>query len=213
MESAASVLYSPGIACRRDGVITIGATWWNGLFVMASVGAGLAFIAPMFVAGRDRPTCAAHAAMCLAMAGMFWPSGDPAPAAAGAVLFALIGAWFGAGWLRGGAVRLDGAAHLVIGSAAMVLMYLGHGRVAPGDGHALHGGATAAGGPGMLLAGAGLLFTGYFLWHAWERLARPPAPVAAAGAVLLTERVALRTEPAAHVAMSLLMSLMFLGTI
>lgn len=200
-------------------MITIGSTWWNGLLVVASLALGMVFLARAVLTDRDRAACGAHALMGLAMAGMFWPSGDPTPAAAGALVFALIGAWFAAGWLRSGSGRLDGPAHVVIGSAAMVLMYLIHrggAHVGSGDaGHALHGGGAAStGGSGALLAAAGLVFTGYFVWHAWELLTRRgerDGTAASPGTTALRDR--LRTEPAAHVGMSLLMAVMFLGTI
>lgn len=204
-------------------MITIGSTLWNGLLVVVSLGVGVTFAAHAFV--TDRTICLAHALMGLAMAGMFWPTGDPTPATAGIVIFVLLGAWFAAGWLRSGARRIDESAHVVVGSVAMVLMYLTHGggtHVGHGEhaGHALHGGGNAAtnGGPGALLAAAGLLFTGYFLWHTWELMARRaqpvPPPTAATDAVLLLRhRAAPRVETAAHVGTGLLMVVTFLGTI
>lgn len=201
-------------------MITISSSWWNGLLVVCSLLVGAAFVAQAVMADRDRAACWAHALMGLAMAGMFWPSGDPTPTAAGVLVFAVIGAWFAALWLRSGSGRVDGPAHVVVGSTAMVLMYLTHGggaHVGGGEhaGHAVHGGAAASvGGSGALLAAAGLLLTGYFLWHAWELLARRSDPDVTASAPGTTSlRGRLRTEPAAHVAMSLLMAVMFLGTI
>lgn len=222
------VVYSRGTAHRHDGVITIGSTWWNGLLALVSIAVCVVFTVRAVAATPERPACGAHALMGLAMAGMFWPSGDPTPAVTGGLVFAVIGSWFAASWLRSESKRIDGPAHVAVGSAAMVLMYLAHGGAAAEgagpSGHALHGGgADPAGGPGALLAAAGLLLTGYFVWHAWEVLARgsfpvderPQSAVASDTANLLQsrERVVLRAQPIAHVAMSLLMAVMFLGTI
>lgn len=222
------VVYSRGTARRRDGVITIGSTWWNGLLVLVSIAVCVAFTVRALAVAPERPACGAHALMGLAMAGMFWPSGDPTPAVTGSLVFAVIGSWFAASWLRSESKRIDGPAHVAVGSAAMVLMYLAHGGAAADgaghSGHALHGGgADPAGGPGALLAAAGLLLTGYFVWHAWEVLARGTTPADertrsaaapdAANSLQLRERIVVRAQPVAHVAMSLLMAVMFLGTV
>jgi len=265
-------------------VIIIGFTSSNGLLVVVSLTVGAVFVARALTACRERVACWSHALMGVAMAGMFWPSGDPVPTAAGTLVFTLIAAWFAASWLRAGTRRVDGPAHVAIGSAAMVLMYLAHGGGAHGGGgahaaHALHGGGAAGpAGWGALLAAAGLLLTGYFLWHAWESLpgvtgaslpvlptatreqalhaparetvsvaatqephpgpvTRPaaagsphPGPIVRAAAASTPGRggrhrqpgrvaaalgpdVLARVEPTAHVTMSLLMAVMFLGTI
>lgn len=234
MSTVALLLYSPGNRpARCDGVITIGSTLWNGLLVGLSLAAGAVFVVRASAGSPDRTACGAHALMGLAMAGMFWPGGDPVPAVAGAVAFAVLGVWFAVTWLRRGSRRVDGPAHVAVGSVAMVLMYLTHtggAHVGHADhaGHAVHGGGVATGGgAGALLAAAGLLLTGYFLWHAWESIphvtaARVPEPagrhrvVGSHGAAVASPTRALvveRLEPAAHVAMSLLMAVMFLGTI
>jgi hypothetical protein len=171
----------------------------------------------------DRATRGAHVLMGLGMAGMFWPTGDPTSRAVGAVVFAVVGLWFLAAWVRSGRTGVDGPAHVVVGCAAMVMMYLvhSHGDAAAGGstgpaGHAGHAGADLAGGSGALVVALALLFAGYFVWHAWETVSLQQAtsvPVEDGGRhrVSVRERVGLRAEPVAHVVMSVLMAAMLIG--
>ena len=182
-------------------MIAIDATWWGGLLAALCVGVAAVFLAHGVRQRADRGVSLAHALTGLAMAGMFSPWGDPVPAGPGAALFAVLAAWTGVRTLRGLTPQRTGA-HLVIASAAMVLMYL----LRPADaGHAAHG--DAPGLAGLLAVALALLSAGYFGWHAWTCAERArPAP-ARPGAPAVS---ALRTEPAAHVVMSGLMAAMFL---
>lgn len=210
-------------------MIEISTTWGNGLVVMMSLLVAAVFAVRAAVGSRDRGVFLAHALMGVGMAGMFWPSGDPVPASAGAAVFGVIAAWFGASWLHRGSRRIDCAAHVAVASVAMALMYLTHRahltQAARGGGTPGHGGHVALpGGPGALIAAAGLLLTGYFLWHAWESVPRERAPAPAlAGAAAVADGVrchgaggpqlATWVDPTAHVTMSLLMAVMSLGTV
>lgn len=215
MERLRGSAYSrPKPPARRDGVIVIGSTW-SALLVGMSLVVAAVFAGRAALAAPHGAALAAHAVMGAAMASMFWPFGDPLPAAVGIAVFAVLGAWFATGWLRSGAGRIDCGAHVAVGSGAMVLMYLTHGS----GGHVGHG-AAVAGGAGMLLAAAGLTLTGYFLWYAWESVPRVRATALAAagrhrpaGAAGLAPGIAQRVESVAHVVMSLLMAVMFLGTL
>lgn len=185
----------------------IGPEWLGGVFALLSlVVAGVMVVA---AAGRrgDRTACLAHAAMALGMAGMFAPWGDPVPAPVGAVVFAVIGAWFAARRLRG--EQADGdAPHLVVGPAAMIVMYLGmdhHAVAATPDGgtagHAGHGPALAGGSGGPVLAALLLALAGYFVWHTWATAVRAPGASAPG-------RSPVRIG---HVVMSALMAVMLFG--
>jgi len=210
-------------------VIDIGATWWTWSLVGTSLIVAAVFAVRAVTGSPQRAVCGAHTLMGVAMAEMFRPAGDQVPVPAGVAVFTALGLWFGLDWLRSGSRRVDCASHVAIGSAAMVLMYLAHGGGVSGE-HAGHGGGPAvAGGAGALLAAAGLTLTGYFLWHAWESVpdrGRPALVGAAVGSTAACEptgsqlhrpaagpSLAARVEPAAHVTMSLLMAVMFLGTV
>jgi preprotein translocase subunit SecG len=109
---------------------------------------------------------------------------------------------------------VDTATHTAVAAAAMVVMYLWHqptgaaGAASGGSGHAHH--SAASGSAGGLIVVAGLLLGAYFVWHAWM-CARDLAD----GARDSDVRVRLRTrvEPAAHLLMSALMAVMFLGAL
>lgn len=158
--------------------------------------------------GADRAAAAAHVLMGLGMAGMFSPWGDPTPPMLGAAVFAVAAAWFLAQRLRSGAS--DDGLHLVVGPAAMVLMYLTAPAAgsAPGGGHAGHAGhAAATGGTvGSFVPVVALALAGYFVWHAWHVLRSPDA--AAVGDTAVAARVGI--EPLAHAVLSALMAIMFL---
>lgn len=194
--------------------------WYPGLAVVALGAAGVLVV--RCLAGRalgegERSASAVHAFMAAAMAGMFWPAVDVLPAAAGALAFGLIAAWFAAVRLRQGGRGVDEPTHLAIGSAAMVVMYLGMHAVAPatdGGGHAAHGGHAGSVGAGWLPTVAlALVLAGYFVWHAWETASatRPPAPAARHRRTPVLSRT--RTLVAAHVVLDGLMATMFLGAL
>jgi Domain of unknown function (DUF5134) len=190
-------------------------TGWTALAALLCLGTGLTCLALAATGVGDRPAQLTHAVMGVAMAGMFSPWGDPLPAWAGAVGFAVLGAWFVAAVLRG---ARDQAVHLAISSAAMVLMYLTHhhgatAAGAPGSGpHAGH--VMTGGGPtGLLVMPLTLVLAGYFVWHAWTCVDRArctrTGPDSAARATATRPRV----EPVVHGVMSALMAAMFLGVV
>jgi hypothetical protein len=186
----------------------IGPGWLSGVFALLSLAVAGVMMAVAPARRGDRSACLAHAAMALGMAGMFAPWGDPVPGPVGAVVFAVVGAWFAARWLRRGEQADDDALHLVVGPAAMIVMYLGmdHHAGAPtpaGEvaGHVGHGSALAAGGGGPVLAALLLALAAYFVWHAWAT-APPSRAVTTAG--WSPVRVG-------HVVMSSLMAVMLLG--
>jgi hypothetical protein len=189
--------------------------WWYPVLAVVAVAVGISFVArgASCRGAASRAVCWAHAVMASAMAVMFSPWPSLVPDLAGIVAFTLIAAWFVAHRLRTGP---DGgeAAHVAVGSAAMVVMYLGKSSQASTAeapaGHAGH--LAAASGPSSLLpVVVGLALTGYFAWHAWESTSRPrqAAPADGPGGTATLSRV--RTETAAHVALDVLMAVMFLG--
>ena len=194
----------------------IGWNWWNPVLALAAV-AVVGFFVARGVAGRGghRAACWTHALMAIAMAGMFSPRVDPVPAPVGAAVFAVLGAWFAAVRLRDGAEAADEPAHIAVGSAAMVVMYLempaaGHGTGAAG--HAGHA-AAATGSAGLLLVALGVALAGYFVWHAWATAARDRQgnPDAGWGRTAVSTRA--RPETAAHVVLDALMAVMFLSAL
>ena len=200
----------------------IGWTWLNPVLALAAIGIG-GYFAVRGARGRpqDRLTCWTHGLMALAMAPMFWPWGDPVPPAAGAVVFAVIGAWFAAARLRQGPGAPGDPIHVAVGCGAMVVMYLGmpaeHSSGTAGHaGHAGHA-AMGTGAGSLLLVAVGLALTGYFAWHAWSTAAPAdaPQPGVAPSAPETTTAVAARPritlETAAHIVLDALMAVMFLG--
>jgi hypothetical protein len=194
--------------------------WWYPALAVVSFGVAAVLVAHCWTTHRstaypDRGASAAHALMAAAMAGMFWPAVDVLPAAVGALVFGLLAAWFAAVRLRRGGRGVDEPTHLAIGSAAMVVMYLGTHAVSPaadGGGHGAHGGHTATVGSGWLPAVAlALVLAGYFVWHAWETAsaARPSGPAAPGRTGVLTGT----PRTAAHVVLDGLMAAMFLGAL
>ncbi|MEN3264916.1 DUF5134 domain-containing protein [Pseudonocardia sp.] len=206
-------------------MISIGSPWWDGALAALCVGVGLLFVVHVVLRVGDRMAQLAHAVISLAMAGMFWPGGDPVPAGAGVVIFAVLGSWFAAVRLRRGRSATGGATHLTIGSAAMTLMYLehGHGGSDAAGGHAGHAGHGAVAQnvepSNPALVALALLLTGYFAWHTWACIGllnqrHAAAGTAAGGSGVLTrERLAVDAEPIAHIVMSALMAVMFLGIV
>jgi len=205
---------------RRTGVGVIGEVAWSAVAAVPCLGTGLVCLVLAVAQVGDRPTQLTHAAMGVAMAGMFAPWGDPVPMWVGVGAFTLLGTWFTAlGLRRDGATRT--ARHLTISSAAMVLMYVMHGRsgTSPGGagagGHAAHtaadGGATSL--VALLLT---LVLAGYFAWHTWTCVERSRSATSA-DAPTAGPRSAVRTparvEHVAHGTMSALMAAMFLGVI
>ena len=194
----------------------MGGWWYPGL---AAVALGVAAIfAAQAVARQDRTASAAHALMAAAMAGMFWPAVNPLPAYAGAVAFVLVGVWFATVRLRSGVRGVDEPTHLAVGSAAMVVMYLGMHTAshAEGGGHAGHGGHAGTVSAGWLPAVVlGLAFAGYFVWHAWEIVAapRPAEPAAEPTAARTPVLAGRRPRTAAHLVADGLMAVMFLGAL
>lgn len=170
---------------------------------------------------------AAHAVMGLGMAAMFAPAADPVPGAAWAVVFAVVGLWFGAVAVREGDWA-GAAAHHAVGAAAMLLMLSsGHDHTAAeGEpaGHAAHGGSVAGFGWTSV---ASVLLAGYFVWHLWRVLdgrraatgdspsvpgagAAPAGPV---GVVVRPRLLRVEAVTAAHVVMSGSMPAMLLGLV
>jgi hypothetical protein len=203
-------------------VISIGSPWWDGALAALCVGAGLLFVVDVVLRVGDRMAQLAHAVISLAMAGMFWPGGDPVPAGAGVVIFAVLGSWFAAVRLRRGRSAAGGATHLAIGSAAMTLMYLGqgHGGSNAAGGHAGHGAVAQTVEPSNpALVALALLLTGYFAWHTWACIGllnqrhAAAGPAAGGSGVLTRERLAVDAEAIAHIVMSALMAIMFLGMV
>lgn len=202
----------------------MGSTWVNALLAVIALGTGVVFL---LAAGR-RPAehlgCLAHALMGFGMAGMFSPWGDPVPPAVGAVVFVVVAAWFAAKLLRNGRLGLTESTHLVVGPAAMVLMYLTPMNHRPTDAamvdpaHAGHTMAMGGAGGSPLLSAVALGLMGYFVWYAWilaGRLRRP-APIApGGGAVAVSTRAGTLTRVVvgAHVVMCVLMAVMFLGAV
>ena len=191
----------------------IGWAWWNPILALLAVGVGGYFAVRGAVArGTERVACWTHGLMAIAMAGMFWPAADPVPAPVGAVVFAVLAAWFAAARLRQGAGAAGEPLHLAVGCAAMVVMYLGlHGGGHGGGaaGHAGHHGA-AAGSAGLLTVAVGLVLTAYFAWHAWAAGSASSVP---AGQVRTAVRDRVRIEAAAHVTLDVLMAVMFVGAL
>jgi hypothetical protein len=198
---------------ERDDVISW-AWWYPVLAVVALVIAIYFVVRGATCSTGGRAICWAHALMAAGMATMFTPWSSAVPASAGAVAFTVVGAWFAADRLRRGADAADEATHVAVGSAAMVVMYLGmpsHSEPAQvGTGHAGHL-AAAAGTSSLLTVAVGLALTGYFAWHAWDTSAGPrrAEPVDGPGGTLVLTRV--RTETAAHVVLDVLMAVMFLS--
>lgn len=195
----------------------MGSTWVNALLAGTGLGTGLIFL----LAAARRPAahlgCLAHALMGFGMAGMFSPWGDPVPPAAGAAVFAVLTAWFGARLVRTGRLGLTESTHLVLGPAAMVLMYLspmGH-RAPDATEPAQAGHAMAMGGGGSpWLSALALGLMGYFVWYAWTlagRLRVPPEP--GVGPVAVATRPFTQVVVGAHVVMCVLMAVMFLGAV
>jgi len=205
---------------RHTGVGVIGEVAWSAVAAVLCLGTGLVCLVLAVARVGDRPTQLTHAAMGVAMAGMFAPWGDPVPIWVGVGAFTLLGTWFTAlGLRRDRDTRTT--RHLTISSAAMVLMYVMHGRSetpphgAGAGGHAAHtaadGGATSL--VALLLT---LVLAGYFAWHTWTCVERSRS---AKGADAPTDgprsavRTPARVEHVAHGTMSALMAAMFLGVI
>jgi hypothetical protein len=185
------------------------------LCVASLVAAGVVAVRTA-VPGADRAAGAVHVLMGLGMAGMFSPWGDPTPPAAGVAVFGAAAAWFLARLLRAGVS--DEGLHLVVGPAAMVLMYLtaAPAEATPGDahaGHAGHPGAVTSAPGGWLVPVLALVLAGYFAWYAWHVLPRPedsrPEDIGpAAGGTAVVAR-AIGIEPVAHSVLSAVMATMF----
>ena len=185
-------------------------TGWPGpLLALVAVGAASWFVVEgLAERGPARVTCAAHALMAVAMVGMFWAPVDVVAAPVGAVLFAVVGAWFAADRLRRGPGGPDDAAHVALGCAAMVVMYLATPAAGGHAGHAAHARhAAAPGSAGLFGTAVGLVFAGYFAWHAWLIAAPRPAQPGPGGVAVVARP---RTGVVAHVVLDVLMAAMFL---
>lgn len=195
----------------------IGEVAWSAVAAVLCLGTGLVCLGLAVARVGDRPTQLTHAAMGVAMAGMFVPRADPVPMWMGVGAFTLLGTWFTALGLRRDRTART-ARHLTISSAAMVLMYVVHGRSETppsGAGHAAHtaadGGATSL--VTLLLT---LVLAGYFAWHTWTCVERSRSakgadePHDCSGSPVRTPA---RVEHVAHGTMSALMAAMFLGVI
>ena len=201
---------------RRTGVRVIGESAWTAVAAVLCLGTGLVCLALAIARVGDRPAQLTHAAMGVAMAGMFAPWGDPVPMWVGVGGFTVIGAWFTAL-----ALRRDRAAHtarhLTISSAAMVLMYVmhRHSETAPAvtGGHAAH---VAAGATGLVVLPLTLVLAGYFAWHTWtcvERSRSVQGTDAPTDGLRSAVRTPARVQHVAHGTMSALMAAMFLGAL
>ena len=206
---------------RREEVSAIGQLW-TAILAAACLGSGLVSLALAAARIGGVASQLTHGVMGLAMAAMFSPWGDPVPAWAGAVAFAVSGAWFASIALGAGPSRAE-ARHLVIASAAMVVMYLTSAYSADasgapaGGGHAAHG-LPGSGGvhgvSGVLIVALSLVLAGYFVWRAWTCTERSRVPVAdPETTVAVRTRTATRVAPVAHAVMSAAMAAMFLGVV
>lgn len=201
-------------------------TWVNALLAATSLVVGAIFLRTAARRSHERLPCLAPALMGIGMAGMFSPWGDPVPATAGTLVFVVIAAWFGAQALRTGRLRLTESVHLVVGPAAMVLMYQTMGATTAGSdvtemadpahaGHSMTMGGSGGGSP--LLSALALALIGYFVWYAWilaGRLPQTTAPASDGAAVVVRTRVTtVQVVIGAHVVMCVLMAVMFLGSV
>jgi hypothetical protein len=202
---------------RREEVSAIGQLW-TAILAVACLGSGLVSLALAIARIGGVASQLTHGVMGLAMAAMYSPWGDPVPAWAGAVAFAVSGAWFASIALGAGPSRAE-ARHLVIASAAMIVMYLTSAYSADtapaGGAHAAHG-LPGSGGvhgvSGVFFLALSLVLAGYFVWHAWTCTERTRVPVAdPASPVAVRTRTATRVAPVAHAVMSAAMAAMFLG--
>lgn len=202
---------------RREEVSAIGQLW-TAILAAACLGSGLVSLALAAARIGGVASQLTHGVMGLAMAAMYSPWGDPVPAWAGAVAFAVSGAWFASIALGAGPSRAE-ARHLVIASAAMVVMYLTSAysaHTAPAGGahaaHGLPGSGGVHGVSGVFFLALSLVLAGYFVWHAWTCTERTRVPVAdPASPVAVRTRTATRVAPVAHAVMSAAMAAMFLG--
>jgi hypothetical protein len=195
--------------------VTGWAWWFPALAVVAGAAAGYFAVRSVTCRGAGRAVCGAHALMGAGMAAMFWSWVRPVPATAGALVFAVLGAWFAARRLRGGN-GAGAAGHVAVGCAAMVVMYLGISVQSPSagtTGNAGHAGHLAAfpGTAGLLTVVVGLALTGYFAWHAWETTSRTRETTAGRGGTAVLPRV--RTDTTAHVVLDALMAVMFFSAL
>jgi Domain of unknown function (DUF5134) len=164
----------------------------------------------------------ADLAMALGMVAMFVPSADPLPPLVWIGIFAVFGAWIGAGVLRARSAGIDSPdrghqIHLVVSMVAMAYMVStmtspptepATALAASGAGGQAH--EHGAGGGDMAAVTIGLAL--YFLLHAlWSggRLVRPVALSTGSGMTVGT--VSGRLLDACHVVMGLGMSYMFVA--
>jgi Domain of unknown function (DUF5134) len=216
--------------------------WTSALLAVACLAVAALHVLRLGVLRSDLPGEAAHAAMGLGMAAMFSPIGAPLPNTVWVVAFVVSGTWFGARALREGRLA-GNAGHHVIGSVAMLVMLSAEhshtpaGGGAEHTGHAAHGGAVSGFG---LTTVVSVLLAGYFVWHVLRctdrwRLVRSDMtrPVPADARVVAAEAstasptagaVAPRRSPrtvllgpaaevAAHLSMSVAMTVMLLGVV
>jgi small neutral amino acid transporter SnatA (MarC family) len=214
MDPPAALTYChAGPVRRREEVRVLDTPWSAALLAVLSLSTAAVFAVEPARRSGERTVLAVHALMGVAMAGMFSPWGDPVPPLAGAVVFGVVAAWFVALRLNRGGTGVDATTHTAVASVAMVVMYLWHqpagtpDAAAGGSGHAHHA-AGATGSAGALVVVASLLLGAYFVWHAWmcARQIEDAAPDS-------DVRVRTRVEPVAHLAMSALMAVMFLGAL
>jgi hypothetical protein len=159
--------------------------------------------------------------MCLGMAAMLSPVGDPVPMPVWTAVFVLCAAWFTTLLVRWGAEAL----HHVVSSGAMLFMLAaGHATLtsdgSPAAGHAAYGGL------GSVVA---IVLTGYFAWHAldcadrWRRCVvrqvgdGTDVAVSGGGAVALRAQVrslrAPRLAAGAELMTAVAMALMLIGMV
>jgi hypothetical protein len=216
--------------------------WISALLCVACLAVAALHMLRLGVLRADLPGEAAHAAMALGMAAMFSPVGAPVPSAIWVVVFVGSGAWFGAQALRESSLTGD-SGHHVIGSVAMLVMLsAGHSHTAADGGaehagHAAHGGAVSGFGTSTVVS---VLLAGYFAWHVlrcsdrWRHLRSGSSQSVAGNAAVVgadssitsspAGAVAARPSPravllgpaaavAAHLTMSVAMTVMLLGVV
>jgi uncharacterized protein DUF5134 len=194
---------------------------FSGVPALACLAVALLHLVRLALRRRDIATELAHAAMGLAMAGMFSPLGNPVPVPVWTVVFGGCAAWFTAAVLRSRNLAGDGPHHVVASGAMLFMLAAEHATpVAAGAGHGR--GADTFG----LVSVTAFLLTGYFVWYAlrcadrcWRTAPADPS-VAATGPradVVLRAPSWSPTAPQvaerAHLVMAVAMAVMLIGMV
>lgn len=184
----------------------------TGALALCCLALGVLHLLRLVLRRADPAGEASHAAMCVGMAAMFSPLGDPVPAPVWVAIFGGWLAWFGVVVARARSMGGE-PGHHVVGSAAMLFMVLG-GHAGPGG----HGGHASGFSITSIVA---IVLAGYFAWHVLrctDRLrvavTRPPAVAAADGPVLVLPAIGTpRVAAVAHIVMAVGMTVMLLGMV